>query len=300
MTYNVQEIKNNTRIDQYLGIIFPNLSRSSIKRLILNKMVFLNDDNVKPNKILKVGDKIEVLEKNLPEFVEKYHLNEIEATDMPLDIIFENENIIVLNKQEGVVVHPSYNHINDTLMNGLTSYILKSSDPFVKIRPVNRLDKETSGVILFSKNLESHNFYTKQFKKREAVKEYKAIVKGDFTEELKGRPFIKLSGFIGKNPEGFTYRVSTNSNDEYAETDIYFQELILKEDFYYSLLKVVPHTGRTHQIRVHLASLDYPIVGDSLYHGDQFKRVLLHSQTLKLKDQKGSEQVFTANPKNWF
>lgn len=297
----IENIKPNTRIDLYIGELFPALSRSTVKKLILNEIVLLNNSKVKPNKVVKIGDEIEILEEKIPEFVEKLNLNEIEPTQMQIDIVFEDENLIVVNKDEGIVVHPSYNHLTDTLMNGLTHYILNSKNPFVKVRPVNRLDKETSGIILFSKDLVTHNFYTRQFKKREVVKEYLAVVKGDFLEVIGNRNSIKVSGFIGKSPEGYVYRVSTDSvRDEYAETDIYFKENIYKDEEVYSLLKVVPHTGRTHQIRVHLNSLGFPIVGDSIYGGEEYSRVLLHSQTLKVKDPEGNILTFSANPKRWF
>ena len=301
MEIKAENLKKRTRLDSYIGMVYPTLSRSTVKKLILSKVVKVNNEFTKFNKILVEGDLIMFDEQALQNYISQTTITEIEPVKIPLDIIFEDEDIIVLNKDEGVVVHPSYNHLNDTLMNGLIYHIQNSKSPFARIRPVNRLDKETSGIILFSKNLESHNFYSRQFKKREVTKEYLAVVKGDFKEELRSGNYAKVSGFIGKSPEGFRYRVATDSlKNEYAETDIYFKTYLYKDEYQFSHLKVIPHTGRTHQIRVHLASLGYPIVGDTLYNGMPYSRVLLHSHTLKIKNRVGEEQVFKAEPKNWF
>lgn len=301
MDIKAENLRKRTRLDSYIGIVYPTLSRSTVKKLILSKVVKVNGEFTKFNKILVEGDLISFDEAALKEYIQSTSITEITPTKMELDIIFENEDVIVLNKDEGVVVHPSYNHAEDTLMNGLVYYIQNSKEPFSRIRPVNRLDKETSGVILFSKNLESHNYYSRQFKKRSVVKEYLAVVKGDFSEVLRGRNNIKVSGYISKSPEGFTYRVSIDSiRGEYAETDIYLKKVVSKDDIIFSYLRVIPHTGRTHQIRVHLNSLGFPIVGDTVYNGMPFKRVLLHSHILKVNDNDSKELVFTAEPKNWF
>lgn len=301
MEIKAENLKKRTRLDSYIGIVYPTLSRSTVKKLILSKVVKVNGEFTKFNKILVEGDLITFDEQALKDYIAQTTITEIEPVKMELDILFEDDNIIVVNKAEGVVVHPSYNHLNDTLMNGLIYHIQNSDSPFSRIRPVNRLDKETSGVILFSKNLESHNFYSRQFKKREVVKEYWAVVKGDFNDELRGQTFIKISGFIGKSPEGFRYRVAIDSlKNEYAETDIFFQKNLQMGEYEFSQLRVIPHTGRTHQIRVHLASLGYSIVGDTLYNGMPYNRVLLHSHTLRIKNMSGEELVFKAEPKNWF
>lgn len=301
MEIKAENLNRRTRLDSYISMVQPTLSRTTVKKLILSKVIKVNNEFPKFNKILVEGDLITFDEDALKNYISQSSLTEIKPVEMPIDIIFEDDSLIVVNKDEGIVVHPSYNHLTDTLMNGLTYYILNSKNPFVKVRPVNRLDKETSGIILFSKDLVTHNFYTRQFKKREVVKEYLAVVKGDFLEVIGNRNSIKVSGFIGKSPEGYVYRVSTDSvRDEYAETDIYFKEHIYKEEEVYSLLKVVPHTGRTHQIRVHLNSLRFPIVGDSIYGGEEYGRVLLHSQALKVKDPDGNILTFSADPKRWF
>lgn len=301
MDIKAENLRKRTRLDSYIGIVYPTLSRSTVKKLILSKVVKVNGEFTKFNKILVEGDIISFDENALKEYIQSTSITEITPVKMDLDIIFENDDIIVLNKDEGTVVHPSYNHLDDTLMNGLVYYVQNSSNPFSRIRPVNRLDKETSGVILFSKNLESHNFYSRQFKKREVTKEYLAVVKGDFSDLLLGRASVKVNGYIAKSPEGFKYRISMDSiKGEYAETDIYMQKLLYKDDLTFTQLRVVPHTGRTHQIRVHLNSLGYPIVGDALYNGMPFKRVMLHSHSLTIKTAEGEQLTFTAKPKNWF
>lgn len=300
MKIEAKNLKKRTRLDSYIGMAFPSISRSTIKKLVLSNVVTVNGEIPKFNKILVEGDEIEFKKEELENYINQNSSTEIIPTQMNIDILHEDESIIVVNKNEGMVVHPSYNHTDDTLMNGLVYYIQNKKEAFTRIRPVNRLDKETSGVILFSKNLESHNYYSSKFKKREVRKEYLAVIKGNFNDYLKGEGAVNINSYIGKSPEGFKYRISTDSlKSEFAET-----EVTLKNTFYYneelfSLLKVIPHTGRTHQIRVHLESIGYPIVGDSIYNGYPFKRLLLHSHKLKLVNMQGTEIEFTAEPKNW-
>lgn len=300
MKFNATNLNKRTRLDTYLSRIYPQISRSTSKKIINEGIVSINGTNPKFNKILVDGDVIEINEELLKKYSQDNNVNKVAVTEMKLDIVFEDKDIVVLNKDEGIVVHPSYNHLEDTLLNGLAYYIQEKGENFSRVRPVNRLDKETSGIIMFSKNLDAHNFYSKQFKRREVTKEYLAVVKGDFGEYLNGRDFIKVSTFISKSPEGYKYRVSTDSlKGEYSESDIYFLKSITINDEIFSLLKVFPLTGRTHQIRVHLEHLGFPIVGDSLYNGLSFTRLLLHSHTLKVKDPNGNYVTYTAEPKNW-
>lgn len=295
--------RSRIRIDSYLSDSMAEISRSTVKKMILAGVVSLNGSVCKGKELVHEGDLIDINPDLLKEFVTITKVSQIVPVKMNLDIVYEDSNTIILNKDEGVVVHPSYNHLDDTLINGLVYYVLNSKDPLVKVRPVNRLDKETSGLIIFSKNLNAHNFYSRQFKRREVTKEYLAVVKGDFLEVMDGKDSIKVETFIGKNPEGYSYRVSLGSlKDEYAETDIYFLEHIEKDDTTYSLLRVLPQTGRTHQIRVHLSHLGFPIVGDTLYGGELYTRVLLHSKKLKIKtlEPENPDIEIVANPKNWF
>ncbi len=291
MTIKVENLKSkNNRMDDYLSQHFPEISRSTSKKLILNSLALLNSKKVKPNAKVKDGDEVFIDLDEIKKFVEKHDLTAITPVKMDLKIIFEDENTILINKDPGVVVHPVYMHNEDTLMNGLTYYIINSESPFVRIRPVNRLDKDTSGIVLFSKNLDAHNFYSKQFKKREVEKIYIAIVKGDFKKYLNGKNSLTISNFIAKNPRGFTYKSTRNDDGEYAETTFYFESLLERASDVslgnietYSLIKVIPKTGRTHQIRVHLSEIGFPIVGDKLYNTDNFPQLLLHSKSLKMK-----------------
>ncbi len=291
-----ENIKSKTRIDLFLSNHFPNITRSTAKKVILNGLVTLNKEKVKPNKYIKDNDTIEIDIDDIRRFVESYSLTELIPVKMDLDIIFEDENTIILNKPSGLVVHPVYQHKEDTLMNGLTFYVINNnSDPFVKVRPVHRLDKDTSGIILISKNLEAHNFYTNQFKKHQIEKTYIAVVKGDFKKVLNEKEFLNVQSFISKIARDRRYSVTNSSSGDLAETDFFFEKY-LDNNQEYSLVRVLPKTGRTHQIRVHLAELQYPIAGDVIYQGEEYSRLMLHAWKLKVK-LFGSDEIKTFEAK---
>ncbi len=281
----VENLKVKTRLDNFLASYFPNITRSTSKKIIIGELVMLNGKKAKPNAKLNEGDIVSIDLDGIREFIDTKDLKELIPVEMKLDIIFEDENTIILNKPSGVVVHPSYMHNEDSLMNGLTYYIIhKDKNPFTRIRPVHRLDRDTSGIILFSKNLDAHNFYSKQFKNREVEKTYITVVKGNFQKYLdhRGEEHAMVKSFISKDATNLIYKSTNSDKGDYAETEVHFAGL-LGEEQDYSLLRVLPHTGRTHQIRVHLHDLGYPILGDEAYGGEPFKRLMLHAWKLKFK-----------------
>ena len=290
-----ENINRKTRIDLFLSGYFPNITRSTSKKIILAGIVKLNGEVVRPNRYVQNGDKVSIDLAAVRSFIESSGSTETIPVKMDLDIIYEDENTILINKPVNLVVHPVYRHNEDTLLNGLTYYIInKEPNPFVKVRPVHRLDKDTSGIILISKNLEAHNFYTTQFKKREIEKTYLAVVKGDFKKLLdeKGVEYLNVQSFISKIAKDRRYSVIKNSDGDLAETNFFFEKY-LGETNEYSLVRVLPKTGRTHQIRVHLSELGYPIVGDVIYEGENYHRLMLHAWKLKLKlFRKNKEETF--------
>lgn len=279
------------RIDLYLLNKIPGLTRSYAKKAILNGIVKLNGKQVRPNQYVKDGDSIDYDEKELKEFINSGERSEIKPVNIEFGIIYEDENILVIDKPSNLSSHPVPAHWEDTLLNGIV-YWQRENNKLFKPRLVHRLDKDTSGVILVAKTKEAHEFYTKQFESYKAHKTYLAVVKGDFKKFLsqQGKTFITIENFLGRDTKDRKLIVSTNiSNGQRAITDIYFEKYWENDlDEIYSLLKVKPKTGRTHQIRSHLKSINFPILGDVLYSETKFKRLMLHAYELEFEEALGN------------
>jgi len=244
------------------------LSRTNIQKLILRGMVFLNSSSVtKPNHKVKTGQEIRVI---LPE----KESSGIEAEQIPLEVIYEDDDLAIINKQAGLVVHPAPGNRQHTLVNALLSRFKELSD-INKNRPgiVHRLDKETSGLLVIAKNNDSHLKLSRQFAQHSIQRKYIAIVMGrtEFDEDV-----IELP--IGRHPlKRKNMAVSFTENSKYAKT--HYRTLKRGKEF--SLLELRPFTGRTHQLRVHLASLGHPILGDTKYgKAGFFPRLALHAQEI--------------------
>ncbi len=244
------------------------LSRTHIQKLIRQGKVFVNSKGVnKPHYKLMIGDELQVL---LPAKEKSQLLGE----EIPLDIIYEDEHLLVLNKPAGLVVHPAPGNREHTLVNALLGHSIPLSD-INPNRPgiVHRLDKETSGLLVIAKNNPSHLNLVKQFAQHSIHRKYIAIVSGkvEFDQDVIEAP-------IGRHPlKRKDMAVSFAPNTKYAKTS--YKTLKRAEDF--SLLELSPFTGRTHQLRVHLAYLGHPILGDTKYgKRNNFSRLALHAKEL--------------------
>lgn len=230
------------------------LSETAIRKLKRNNMIYVNSVPEYVIRRVQPGDVIEV------------NLNFDEANEdvipeyMDIDIIYEDDYIIALNKQPGVVVHPAAKHRSGTLANALM-YYLKSKGINIKIHPVNRLDRETSGVIIFAKNSHIQNLIVRQMKSNTFVKEYRAIVQGIMEQE---EGTINLP--IARKPDSIMLRHISETGQP-AVTHYKVLEYLNNATF----VKFILETGRTHQIRVHCHALGHPIIGDSLYTGDLYQ-----------------------------
>jgi 23S rRNA pseudouridine1911/1915/1917 synthase len=263
--------KDKIRIDLYLTKekIYP--SRSQIKNLILQGKIRVNHNIIKPNYSLKKGDKI-----NLYSPEEKELKLNTEA--ISLDIIYEDEYLIVVNKPAGMIVHPTGKILTGTLVNALL-YHCKDSLSGINgvIRPgiVHRLDKDTSGLMVVAKNDLAHLDLSNQIKNRQVTKKYIALVHGN----IKNNSGI-INAPIGRSVKHRNKMAVTEGNSREAIT----QFKVLRKFLNYTLLEAVIHTGRTHQIRVHLAFIGYPVVGDQVYSPRKqeltIKRQALHSHIL--------------------
>jgi 23S rRNA pseudouridine1911/1915/1917 synthase len=241
------------RIDKYLHNRFSNLSRAMIQKQIAAGTIKVNDKVVKASFKLSPGDKIVLAAPTPPS-------KEIIPEDIPLDIIYEDDDLIVLNKQPDMIVHPARGNTHGTLVNALAFYSDKLSSGLGEFRPgiVHRLDKNTTGAMVVAKNDTTQWKIAKQFQNRKVKKTYLAIVHG--TPELTAD---RISAPLGIHPKA---REKYAIRPEIGKEAITFYE-VLEEFRGFSLLKLTPQTGRTHQIRVHLSYIKHPIVADDMYGG---------------------------------
>lgn len=243
------------------------LSSRMMTKIKYQDLISINGKSEPGFKILNEGDIVTV---SIPE--EESHFP---AEDIPIYPLYEDDDFLILNKQAGVTVHPTKGHPSHTIANGVMAYMAKNNESF-KVRFVNRLDMDTSGVLVIAKNQMVQADLNKQMQAGSTKKEYLALVDG-IPEE---KHFI-IDLPIGAPSPGLIGRRVVSSNEEGypSQTEIEVFEQIKKEEKSYSLLKVKLHTGRTHQIRVHLSHIVHPILGDPLYGGDMslINRQALHA-----------------------
>ena len=247
--YEVDE--ENIRLDQFLVKKLADVSRSKIQLAIKSGQVLVDGENLKSSTILKGDEKVEGV---LLVKVE----DEILSENIPLDILYEDDDLAIINKISGMVVHPGSGNYNGTLVNALI-YHFKSLSGLNNSRPgiVHRLDKDTSGVILIAKNDKSHQHLSNQFAARTVKKVYKAIAWGGVPE--KG----KVEGLIGRHPANRKAFKMVNNLGRESLTRFVVEEYLAPLSF----VTLYPKTGRTHQIRVHLKSIGHPILADDMYGG---------------------------------
>lgn len=244
------------RLDHYLSRLFGNHSRGQLKRAIDTGDVTLNGLNPKPSRRLRVNDRIDV------------KLTDAEATffqpeDIPLDIIFEDDSLVIVNKPANMVVHPGRGAQSGTLTAALQHHFDRLSDIGGRHRPgiVHRLDRDTTGVILVAKDNQVHQNISRQFEERAVKKEYRAIVKG--VPELEA-DYIKTHVCTHHRVREKMMVCAASERSREAVTFYSVAEKFAG----YALMELKPHTGRTHQLRVHLQHIGNPIVADRLYIGD--------------------------------
>jgi 23S rRNA pseudouridine1911/1915/1917 synthase len=250
-TTRVSEKDHGRRLDQFLSETDLNLSRSQAKKLIEGGVIFLNQKPAKPSIHLKTGD---IVSGSLPE----PQPLPLKPENLPLLILYEDPSIIVVDKPAGMVVHPAPGNPSGTLVNALLYHCKDLSGINGVLRPgiVHRLDKDTSGVMVVAKGDEAYRQLTRQFKNRTVEKVYLAIAYGKFTQE-EGL----IDSAIGRHPKE---RKRMSIRTRRGRVAITRWRRIESLDGY-TLLEISPRTGRTHQIRVHLAAMGHPLLGDPLY-----------------------------------
>ena len=255
--YIVKKEDENKRIDKLIAEVYKDISRMTIQRLINDGKLKINNKNVKVSYKVSEGDNIE-FDLQEPEKID------IKAQDIPLNVIYEDEDIIVINKEKGMVVHPGNGRTEDTLVNALMQKCKNSlSGIGGKIRPgiVHRLDKDTSGIIIVAKNDKAHINLSEQIKNRKVNKYYIALVRGNVIENN-----ATINMPIGRSTKD---RKKMAVSEKGKEAITHFK--VLKRYNGYTLLKLKIDTGRTHQIRVHLAEIGHPVVGDEVYSNGKNK-----------------------------
>lgn len=255
--YIVKKEDENKRIDKLIAEVYKDISRMTIQRLINDGKLKINNKNVKVSYKVSEGDIIE-FDLQEPEEID------IKAQDIPLNVIYEDEDIIVINKEKGMVVHPGNGRTEDTLVNALMQKCKNSlSGIGGKIRPgiVHRLDKDTSGIIIVAKNDKAHINLSEQIKNRKVNKYYIALVRGNVIENN-----ATINMPIARSTKD---RKKMAVSEKGKEAITHFN--VLKRYNGYTLLKLKIDTGRTHQIRVHLAEIGHPVVGDEVYSNGKNK-----------------------------
>lgn len=260
--------EENVRIDKYLASK-TDYSRETITKMLAEEYILVNGKSIKASYKVKVGDVILIKDG----FVKEMSL---EATKMEIDIVYEDEYLMVINKDSGVVVHPGAGNSNDTLVNGLL-YYNKTLSKGEEFRPgiVHRLDKDTSGLMIVAKDDKTHELLADDFKNKRIHREYIALLDGVFPQKK-----AIIDAPIGRSKQYFD-KMEVCKDGKKAITNLE----VIKKYKDYTLVKLVLETGRTHQIRVHLAYIGYPVHNDPVYSNKvctdfgQF----LHSAYLKFK-----------------
>lgn len=282
---HVEENDVGKRIDSYLASNTES-SRVTIQRLIENEKVLVNGKKTKDSYKIQLNDEITIEEEKPKEI-------ELKAQDIPVEILYEDKDIIVVNKPKGMVVHPANGNLDGTLVNAVMA-ICKDSLSGIggEIRPgiVHRLDKDTSGAIIVAKNDKAHINLSEQIKNHQVEKTYIALVKG-FVKENEAT----INMPIGRSTKD-RKKMAVNKNGKNAVT--HFK--VIERFRNYTLLEVKIETGRTHQIRVHLSEIGYPIVGDTVYSNGKNEWNIdgqcLHAKSLKFKHPITGKEMFIEAP----
>ena len=270
--------KAGTRLDRFVGENCAELSRTYAQKLITDGYITVNGHVAKASLKLNIGDRVDVIVPPAPP-------SSLSPEAIPLNILYEDDDLLVVDKPAGLAVHPAPGHPDHTLVNAILFHFPHLADISDSLRPgiVHRLDRDTSGVMLVAKNKVAQANLIDQFKARAVVKAYLVLVKGRLTPE---RGIIDAP--VGRDPRN-RKRMAVVSAGREARSE--YQ--VVKYIGNYTLLEIIPETGRTHQIRVHLAAIGYPVVGDAVYgvKSPHLSRQFLHACCLGFKLPSTGEYV---------
>ncbi len=293
----ISKEQSNTRLDKFLNLHFPELTRNHIQKCIKNGEILVNSKAVKPSYDLKENDQITI------QNIEPKEVD-ILPENIPLEIIYEDSDILIVNKPKGMVVHPAPGHYTGTLVNAIM-YHCKDNLSGIngEIRPgiVHRIDKNTTGSLIICKNDMAHNFIGEQIKEHSITRKYVGIVYGTFDT-----PEGVVDAPIGRANNDRKKMCVTQKNSKNAITHY----KVLKSNAKYSLVEFTLETGRTHQIRVHMSYINHPLLGDEIYgpkkvvsnfRGIEIVGQCLHAKYIKFIHPSTRENVeFTAPLPKYF
>ena len=277
------------RLDKYVAQMVQDLSRSRVQKLIEEGLITVNGGMAKPSYRLEGGDMVAVR-------IPPPEPLEVRPESIPLDIAYEDEDIVVVNKPAGMVVHPAYGHRTGTLVNAVLAYCPDLAGAEGDLRPgiVHRLDKDTSGLIIVARNDSARRHLQRQFKHREVKKVYVALLEGRL-DPVQG----VIEAPIGRDKKR-RKRMAVVEGGREARTEYrvveYFSGGVGHRAHPYTLVEAEPETGRTHQVRVHFASIGHPLAGDPVYgfrkqRLSSLRRQFLHAQTLGFRLPRADEYV---------
>ena len=279
--YKVTDKENTLRLDKVLTIFNKKNSRVYYSNLIKNGEVLVNGNKVSPSYKVHENDEISI------NYVEKEDEKDLKPLELALDVVYEDNDVLVINKPKGLVVHPGGGHHDDTLVNALiyNEKELSNINGLNRVGIVHRIDKDTSGLLLICKNNFAHKEIASQLETHSMHREYIALVDGIITSDSG-----KIIGKIGRSKENRLKMAIDNINGKEAIT--HFE--VLKRYKKYTLIKCRLETGRTHQIRVHMSSINHPLVGDKIYGGSTSlynEGQLLHAYNLTFNQPSTKKEV---------
>lgn len=267
----INDVYDGERIDKVIAENCDHFSRSFIQKNIKEGLCLVNDKQVKANYIVKEGDLISLEIMNAVEL-------SIEPENIPLDILYEDKDVLVVNKPKDMVVHPAAGHYSGTLVNAIMYHCkddLSGINGVLRPGIVHRIDKDTTGSLIICKNDSAHNEIARQLKEHSINRRYRAIVHGVIKEDE-----LTINAPIGRNPNDRLKMAINEKNGKEAITHV----KVLERYANHTYIECILETGRTHQIRVHLASIGHPLLGDEVYGLKKEKRNLkgqcLHAMIL--------------------
>lgn len=284
-THSVQTTEVGQRLDRYLTALVPDVSRTAIQHMITEGSVQVNGRSSKAGYALREGDTVQV-----------YHMlpsgqsSHVTPQNYPLEIVYEDDDLLVINKAAGMVVHPAPGHRDDTLVNALVARYPQLEEQENDVRPgiVHRLDRDTSGLLIVAKNTRTQAALIEMMKQHTIVKRYLALVEGNISLD-----HGSIDAPIGRNPRNRQQMAITATGSREARTHFRVLERFAR----HTLLLLELETGRTHQIRVHLKAIGHPVVGDTVYGSGRtrqepaLQRQFLHAYQLKFQHPTTGEVV---------